>query len=212
MVLAGYRLQPDVGMCVLGRPRNDHGGEEEPGMRDIGWFNGLPPALAEAELVSCCASADWARAIAAARPYPGLAALVRAAMTSVRALDDAHLDEALAAHPRIGDRSGGGREATEQAGVIGAGDDTLRALADGNRAYEDRFDRVFLICATGRGAADMLAELRGRLLNDSGTESSVVRDELAKITELRLRRLLTDGTDGTERTGSTGSTGSEEAG
>jgi 2-oxo-4-hydroxy-4-carboxy-5-ureidoimidazoline decarboxylase len=161
-------------------------------VRDIGWFNGLPPARAESELVACCAVRDWARTITAGRPYPDLGALVRAATASIRGLDAGGVAEALAAHPRIGDRSAVGREAAEQSGVAGAGDDTLRALAEGNRAYEDRFDQVFLICATGRGAADMLAELHRRLRNDPDTESSVVRAELAKITELRLHRLLTE--------------------
>lgn len=160
-------------------------------MPDIGWFNRLPRERAESELVACCASPDWARAVTEGRPYPDLGSLISAAGSSIRRLDAAGVAQALAAHPRIGDRSvSGGREAAEQSGVIGADDDTLRALADGNRAYEERFDRVFLICATGRSAADMLGELRRRLGNDPDTESNVVREELAKITELRLRRLL----------------------
>ena len=83
----------------------------------------------------------------------------------------------------------------EQAGVAGASVDTMSALAVGNRAYEERFGQVFLICATGLSAAEMLAALRTRLGNDPDTEAKIVREELRKITGLRLRKLL--GGDGT---------------
>jgi len=83
----------------------------------------------------------------------------------------------------------------EQAGVASAGADTLAALAVGNRAYEKRFGRVFLIFATGLTAADLLAALRTRLDNDPDTEEEIVREELRKITGLRVRKLL--GGDGT---------------
>jgi 2-oxo-4-hydroxy-4-carboxy-5-ureidoimidazoline decarboxylase len=79
--------------------------------------------------------------------------------------------------------------------VAGASVDTMAALAVGNKAYEERFGQVFLICATGLSAADMLAALRTRLRNDPDTEAKIVREELRKITGLRLRKLL--GGDGT---------------
>jgi len=100
--------------------------------------------------------------------------------------------EALAAHPRIGERPGGaGREAAwsrqEQSGV----EDGLReALAAGNREYEARFGHVYLVCATGLSGEHLLARLRERLGNDEERERAVVRDELAKITRLRLVKLL----------------------
>ena len=81
----------------------------------------------------------------------------------------------------------------EQSGVA-TDAETLRALAEGNRAYEERFGRVFLICATGLGAQDVLAALRTRLTNDPATEALVVADELRRIALLRLERVL--GTDG----------------
>jgi 2-oxo-4-hydroxy-4-carboxy-5-ureidoimidazoline decarboxylase len=83
----------------------------------------------------------------------------------------------------------------EQAGVAGASVDTMAALAVGNKAYEERFGQVFLICATGLSAAEMLAALRTRVGNDPDTEAKIVREELRKITGLRLRKLL--GGDGT---------------
>ncbi|RGA04413.1 2-oxo-4-hydroxy-4-carboxy-5-ureidoimidazoline decarboxylase, partial [Microbispora triticiradicis] len=102
--------------------------------------------------------------------------------------------EALAAHPRIGERPGGaGREAawsrSEQSGAADAGRGVLDALREGNAAYESRFGHVYLVCATGRDADDLLALLRGRLGNDEETERGVVRDELSKIVALRLAKL-----------------------
>lgn len=155
-------------------------------------FNGLPHAEAEAELLTCCASRRWAAAVAAGRPYASADDLFAEAGRLARELDWPDVREALEAHPRIGDRpAGAGREAAwsrgEQSGV---GDADREAFADGNAAYEDRFGHVFLICASGRGAGEMLAELRERLGNDPRTERSVVHGELVKITELRLRKLF----------------------
>lgn len=166
--------------------------------RDLGWFNGLPADRAEAELLSCCASRRWAREVASGRPYRDPAALRDAAAAAVAGLGWADVEEALGAHPRIGAKvAGGDREAGwsrgEQSGVDDAAAELRAALAEGNRAYEERFGHVFLICATGRGAAEMLDALRGRLGNDAAAERAVVRGELAKITELRLARLLTEG-------------------
>jgi len=155
-------------------------------------FNALPGAEAEAELLTCCASRRWAAAVAAGRPYGSVADLFAAAGQAVRELEWPDVQEALAAHPRIGDRPrGADRESAwsrgEQSGVADA---DRAALAAGNVAYEERFGHVFLICASGRDAAEMLAELRERLRNDPGTERSVVHAELVKITELRLRKLF----------------------
>jgi 2-oxo-4-hydroxy-4-carboxy-5-ureidoimidazoline decarboxylase len=94
-----------------------------------------------------------------------------------------------ALHAREGARVGEWSR-REQAGVAGASADTLAALTTGNRAYEERFGQVFLICATDLSAAEMLAALRARLGNDPNTEAKIVREELRKITALRLRKLL----------------------
>ncbi|WP_101783089.1 2-oxo-4-hydroxy-4-carboxy-5-ureidoimidazoline decarboxylase [Nonomuraea indica] len=155
-------------------------------------FNALAPEQAEREVLACCASRAFAATVAAGRPYTGPEKLAGAAEAAVRALDWPDVLEALAAHPRIGARPGGdGREAAwsrqEQAGV----EDHLRqALADGNRAYEDRFGHVYLVCATGLTGTEMLADLRGRLGNDETTERGVVRGHLARITRLRIAGLL----------------------
>ena len=158
-------------------------------------FDALPADEAERELAACCASSAWVRAVVNGRPYQDLAAVLDASAAAFADLTDADVDEALAAHPRIGERAAGsGREAAwsrqEQSGAAGADSDTAAALATGNRAYEERFDRVFLICATGLSAAQMLTALEVRLGNDEATERAVVRTELAKIAALRLERML----------------------
>ena len=117
------------------------------------------------------------------------------AATSVwRGLDRADWLEAFAAHPRLGERVGSRGSAwarQEQAGTTGADSDVLGALEDGNRAYEGRFEHVFLLCATGLDATQMLAALRARLGNDPEMELNVAAGEQEKITALRLRKLLT---------------------
>ncbi|MGP4093111.1 2-oxo-4-hydroxy-4-carboxy-5-ureidoimidazoline decarboxylase [Nonomuraea sp. KM90] len=158
-------------------------------------FNARSPAEAEAGLLACCASRAFAGKVASGRPYGDLDRLLAAAGAAVLELGWDDVLEALAAHPRIGGRPGGdGREASwsrqEQAGV----EDGLRAeLAEGNRAYEERFGHVYLVCATGLTGAQMLARLRERLGNDEERERAVVRGELAAITKLRLGKLMKEG-------------------
>jgi len=161
----------------------------------VAWFDALPADEAERELLSCCASTAWAGVVAAGRPYRDLGLVHAAADRAFAALTEADIDEALAAHPRIGERAAGpSREAgwsrTEQSGAASADEATQAALAAGNRAYEERFGQVFLICATGLSAEQMLAALHARLDHDSVTERQVVRAELQKIVRLRLDRLL----------------------
>lgn len=158
-------------------------------------FNALPADTAERELLACCASPGWAREVAAGRPYGDLDAVLTAAGAALDRLDWRQVAAALEAHPRIGEPPAGtGREAAwsrrEQAGVATADSSTKAGLAEANRAYEERFGRVFLIFASGRSEAEMLAAARARLDNDEETERRVVRGELGKIARLRLERLL----------------------
>ncbi|MEV4377665.1 2-oxo-4-hydroxy-4-carboxy-5-ureidoimidazoline decarboxylase [Streptosporangium sp. NPDC049644] len=176
-----------------------------PQVAGLAAFNALGTEEAEAELLACCACRDFAARVAASRPYRGLDRLAEVAEATVRSLDWSGVHEALAAHPRIGEppREGGpaagrsGREGAwsrrEQSGVEAAGREVLDRLAEGNRAYERRFGHVYLICATGLSAEEMLARLTERLGNDEDTERNVVRAELAKITRLRLGKLLESG-------------------
>jgi 2-oxo-4-hydroxy-4-carboxy-5-ureidoimidazoline decarboxylase len=152
-------------------------------------WNALDAIAAERELRQVCAAPRWARRVAASRPHPDLASLQA---TAEVALTDADLDEAMAGHPRIGDRAAGGASRREQSGVAGADPEVLAALADGNRAYEERFGHVYLVCATGRSAQELLDILRARLGNDPHTERAVALAELAAINRLRIARLISE--------------------
>lgn len=154
---------------------------------DLRAFDALPAPAAERELLDCCAAPRWAREVAAGRPYGSVEALQAAA---VAALTDADLDPAMSGHPRIGDRPAGGQARREQGALADADPQVLAALAEGNRAYEQRFGHVYLVCASGRDAQDLLATLRARLGNDPATERAVALAELAAINRIRLDRLL----------------------
>ncbi|WP_433534262.1 2-oxo-4-hydroxy-4-carboxy-5-ureidoimidazoline decarboxylase [Micromonospora sp. CA-249363] len=159
------------------------------------WFNALPAADAERELSACCASPSWARAVVASRPYATPGELVAGGSATLAALPWPDIAEALAAHPRIGQRADGdGRDAAwsrrEQAGVADDDEVTGRALHEVNRAYEARFGHLFLIFANGRSSAEIVAAATARLANDEEAEREVVRSELTRITALRLTRLM----------------------
>ena len=150
-------------------------------------FDALPASDAERELLTVCRAPRWAREVAAGRPY-GTADALQAAAAA--ALTHADLDEAMAGHPRIGDRSAGGQSRREQSTVATAEADVLTALAEGNREYEERFGHVYLVCASGRSAEDLLATLRKRLGNDPETERAVALGELAAINRIRIAQLV----------------------
>jgi 2-oxo-4-hydroxy-4-carboxy-5-ureidoimidazoline decarboxylase len=156
-------------------------------------FDAAPLADAAAELHACCASRRWIVGVLAERPYRYLAALIARSDRVLTRLEWPDVEEALAAHPRIGQRiSGDGPEAewsrAEQFGAQLADPDLESALREGNGAYEQRFGHVFLICATGLSAAAMLDALRSRLTNSIEVERGVVRAELGKIVRLRLAK------------------------
>jgi OHCU decarboxylase len=155
-------------------------------------FNELPEDKAVAELLAVCHSRRWAEAVAAGRPYADVAALQQAADEIWTGLGPEDWLEAFEAHPRIGERGGAsaGWSRQEQAGVGGAGGDVRERLARGNADYEDRFGHVFLICATGKTADQILDNARSRLGNDADTELRIAAEEQRRITHLRLRKLL----------------------
>jgi 2-oxo-4-hydroxy-4-carboxy-5-ureidoimidazoline decarboxylase len=157
-------------------------------------FNELDSAAAVQALLSCCTSASWADAVAAARPYNSIHELLTESDRAVSSLGTADLQAALAGHPRIGaagmSEHGTGWSKQEQAGVGTADDETLKALEDGNHVYERRFGHIYLACASGRTGGELLAFLRERLDNDRETEWGVVAAELAKINQIRLRKLI----------------------
>lgn len=161
-------------------------------------LNALAPADAEAELRTCCGSRRWARELAARRPFRDEAELFAAADEVWWTLEPEDWQEAFRAHPRIGERKAEAAQtvraaawsAQEQAGVSAAGEEVTAALAAGNREYERRFGHIYLVCATGKSAEEMLGILRARLANDPDEELRVAAAEQAKITRLRLEKLL----------------------
>jgi 2-oxo-4-hydroxy-4-carboxy-5-ureidoimidazoline decarboxylase len=161
---------------------------------DLQEFNSSPADRLRPLLAACCDVPRWVDGVLAGRPYGDVAKLNQVADEALRELDDSDVDRALAAHPRIGDRAeGAGTEAAwsrnEQSGV-GDDPDLRAALAAGNREYEQRFGRVFLICATGLSAQEMLTSLTQRLTHDDSTEAAVVHEELRKIALLRLAKVV----------------------
>ena len=162
----------------------------------------LPTARAAELLRSCCGAARWVEGMAARRPFHTLDVALDEADDVWWSLGPDDWLEAFAHHPRIGERAGAEPQdargaawsAGEQAGVERAATDVQAALAEANRAYERRFGHIYVVCATGKGAEEMLAIARTRLTNDPETELRVAAGEQAKITRLRLQKLLTDDT------------------
>ena len=157
-------------------------------MPELAELNALPDDEAAGVLLGCCAAPGWARRVAAGRPYATVDDLLAAADAAWAGRDPGDLDAAMAGHPRIGERRLSVQSRREQS-AVGSDAATLQALRDANAAYEARFGHVFLICATGRGPDDILAELRRRMTNDPATELEVAAAEIGKINALRLRKL-----------------------
>jgi len=164
----------------------------------IGKLNRLPAEEARAALLACCGSARWADAVTALRPFWDVGQLLSIGGRVWRELGREDWLEAFRAHPRIGEskaerETGAGARAWsegEQARAREASGETLDALAEANREYEGRFGFIFIVCAAGRSAGEMLAALRERLNNDPETELRVAAAEQWRITELRLRKFL----------------------
>lgn len=157
-------------------------------------FNEKPADELTDQLLTCCDVPSWADAVLADRPYADVDDVLATADRAARALTTDEVDRALAAHPRIGERTGGADTGAawsrqEQSGVDSQAE-TRDALAEANRNYEQRFGRVFLICASGLSGDEILDRLRERLGNEAATEAAVVADELRKIALLRLRKVL----------------------
>jgi allantoicase len=158
----------------------------------IARLNALAPDDARAELLACCGSAAWAQRMVEARPFSDLAALKHQASRTSDSLTERDWLEAFAAHPRIGEkkRDARGWSSEEQSRVESAGPNTLEALAEANRVYEAKHGFIYIVCATGRGAEEMLALLQERAQNDRRTEVVRASEEQRKITDLRLEKLV----------------------
>jgi allantoate deiminase len=139
----------------------------------------------------CVAIPAWAENVVAARPYSTVDVLQHYASQLAHEWGSAELEQALCAHPRIGEKAqGSGKEAAlskvEQSAVDTQNSALTLALAQGNAHYEQRFGRVFLIRAKGRSGEDILAELHRRLNNSPAQEEAEALEQLRQITLLRL--------------------------
>jgi 2-oxo-4-hydroxy-4-carboxy-5-ureidoimidazoline decarboxylase len=160
-------------------------------------WNDLGPKVAEEEILPCCGSKSWASQMAARRPLFDEAALLAASDEVWKNLNESDWMEAFRSHPRIGEsttQSASPKAAVwsgeEQKGVGGANEEIKRALAEGNRAYEQRFHRIFIVCATGKSPQEILEILRRRLRNDDSTELLEAAEQQRQITKLRLKKWL----------------------
>jgi 2-oxo-4-hydroxy-4-carboxy-5-ureidoimidazoline decarboxylase len=161
-------------------------------------WNAAPVETAAKQILPCCGSRAWAREMAAQRPFQDEAALIAASDDIWRGLNESDWMEAFNSHPRIGESNvpnpSTQRSSTwsmqEQKDVADAGDAVKIALAEGNRDYEKKFGRIFIVCATGKSAAELLEILLRRLQNDETSELHEAAEQQRQITQIRLRKWL----------------------
>jgi 2-oxo-4-hydroxy-4-carboxy-5-ureidoimidazoline decarboxylase len=166
-------------------------------------WNLLPTEVAVNEILPCCGARAWADGMVARRPLPDEATLLAMSDDIWRSLSGADWLEAFRTHPRIGESCRGDLRdpkavspqsaawsQQEQRNVANAGDSARVALAEGNRAYERKFNRIFIACATGKSPEQILAILQRRLDNDEHTELCEAAEQQRQITQIRLRKWL----------------------
>ncbi len=161
-------------------------------------LNEMPAIDATAEFLKCCGSTGWAGSMAGARPFASAQAMFDKADEFFAGLSDEDWLEAFRAHPKIGEKKAATAQSTaaqkwsaqEQSQTANAALGVMDALADGNREYEKRFGFIFIVCASGKTAEEMLALLNQRLPNTAEVELHIAAQEQTKITHLRLQKLL----------------------
>ncbi len=190
---ARFAIYPDGG-CARLRLHGEIPAEERL-RQGVRVHNALPAKRAAQELRACCASTKWVDGMLGARPFTSPEALIERANQTWRGLTSEDHLEAFSAHPRIGERREGrdhhARWSRSEQSRASAGDDTVMGeLLRLNEEYETRHGFVFLICASGKSADEILGSLRERLGHSRDEELSLAAEEQRRITELRLRRLL----------------------
>lgn len=161
-------------------------------------LNSVAADDAAAEVLKCCGSKKWAQQVTAARPFASLDELIDRAEQIWWALEPADWLEAFHSHPKIGEKKAAAEIAVaaqkwsedEQSGTRDSAEQTIDELAELNRAYEEKFGFIFIVCASGKSSDEMLAILRNRLGNNPDEELRNAAAEQAKITQLRLKKLL----------------------
>jgi OHCU decarboxylase len=162
-------------------------------------LNALSSSRAESEFLKCCGAKNWARQLTSARPFASLDELIAQADRVWWSLDQQDWLEAFQSHPKIGEKKAAARTAVkaqrwsedEQSGIHNSAQQTLDALAKLNQIYEEKFGYIFIVCASGKTSEEMLAILQDRLKNNASQELRMAAAEQAKITQLRLKKLLT---------------------
>jgi 2-oxo-4-hydroxy-4-carboxy-5-ureidoimidazoline decarboxylase len=161
-------------------------------------LNMLPKAQLRQELLKCCGSSAWVEKVMNFFPIEDLVELLDDAEEEWYKCSQEDWKEAFSHHPKIGDIDSLKRKFAstanwamgEQSGTSTASEETIKALAKGNEEYEDKFGYIFIVCATGKSADEMLTVLKSRLFNDPEKEIKIAADEQNKITRLRLEKLL----------------------
>lgn len=165
---------------------------------DIQTINNLTIEDAKAEFTRCCGAENWVDKMVSSRPYKDEKDLLDSAEKIWLELSEQDWLEAFRHHPKIGDVNSLAKKYAntkqwaegEQSGVNSATNDVIQKLADGNQAYENKFGYIFIVCATGKSAEEMLDILETRLHNSPGNEIKVAMYEQNKITKIRLEKLL----------------------
>ena len=162
-------------------------------------LNTLSKEQVREALGQCCGASRWVEGMVAVWPFQDRAALNTAAQSVWSQMDRRDILEAFEHHPRIGadldplrkkfSKTASLSEA-EQASVSSAQESTLIALRDGNKNYEARYGHIFIVCASGKSAAEMLVILESRMHNEMDTELEIAAGEQAKITQLRLENIV----------------------
>jgi 2-oxo-4-hydroxy-4-carboxy-5-ureidoimidazoline decarboxylase len=160
-------------------------------------WNSLDPVLAASEILPCCGSRAWAAEMAARRPIADVDHLSVTSDAVWLGLPEAAWQEAFDSHPRIGEQKAKAAteeslswSASEQSGAITADEVAKIALAEGNRRYEKKFGRIFIVCASGKSAAEILALLEQRIHYAPAVELQEAAEQQRQITQLRLARWL----------------------
>ena len=163
-------------------------------------LNTIPREQLVSELTKCCGSPSWVNKMLPFFPADDLVELLEDAEEQWFKCSEEDWKQAFAQHPKIGDidslkkkfASTAQLASAEQSGVNSASQNTIEALAEANKKYEDKFGYIFIVCATGKSAEEMLGILQSRLQNDPKEELEIAADEQNKITKLRLEKLLDD--------------------
>jgi 2-oxo-4-hydroxy-4-carboxy-5-ureidoimidazoline decarboxylase len=161
-------------------------------------WNSLDPATAAREALPCCGSQAWALALASKRPFADTNSVAEASAAVWFALPQEAWQEAFDSHPRIGQKHAQSaatdeslRWSTQEQHTALSTDETAKlALEEANRRYEQKFGRIFIVCATGKTSAAILAILEARLQNNNTTELREAAEQQNQITQLRLQRWL----------------------